>query len=76
MPILQVQLLSGRPRRVKVELAERLTRVVVETLGSDPSAVRVLLHEVAAEDWFVGGRPLARRGGGSRAARPRPARTR
>lgn len=73
MPILQVQLLAGRPRRVKAELAERLTRVVVETLGTEPSAVRVLLHDVPVEDWFVGGRSLAGRGGRGHATRSRGA---
>jgi 4-oxalocrotonate tautomerase len=57
MPILRIDLLSGRPPEVKRVLAERLTDTVVQTLGVFPEAVRVLIREVDPGDWYVGGRP-------------------
>ena len=58
MPILQVELLAGRTPEVKEALAVKLTEAVVETLQVPPERVRVLLHEVEGEHWFVAGRPL------------------
>ncbi len=58
MPIIHVEILAGRSNEVKQELAEQLTEAVVKTLGVLPEKVRVLLHEVEREHWFVGGQPL------------------
>lgn len=58
MPILRVELLAGRPLQIKEALAEKLTEAVVETLQVSPERVRVLLHEVEGEHWYVAGRPL------------------
>lgn len=63
MPIIHVDLLAGRSTEVKQALARRLTEAVTETLGVPPESVRILLHEMEAEHWFVGGRPI----------RPKPA---
>lgn len=63
MPILRVELLAGRTSEVKEALAEKLTEAVVETLQVPPERVRVLLHEVEREHWFVAGRPADGRAG-------------
>ncbi len=57
MPIIHVELLVGRTNEVKGTLANKLTEAIVETLQVSPQRVRVLLHEVEREHWFIGGRP-------------------
>jgi len=57
VPIVQVSLLEGRPPEVKRALLRELTDAVVRTTGVPPASVRVLLHEVPAADWAVGGVP-------------------
>ena len=57
MPIIRVELLVGRTNEVKETLANKLTEAVVETLQVSPQNVRVLLHEVEGEHWFIGGKP-------------------
>lgn len=57
MPVIQVNMLAGRLSEAKQALMRRLTEATVETLGVDPSAVRVILHEVPPENWSVGGIP-------------------
>lgn len=61
MPIVRVELLEGRPPELKAELIARLTTALVETLGVGPEQVRVLLYELPAEHWAVGGRTMAAR---------------
>ncbi len=56
MPIIRVELLVGRTNEVKQTLANKLTEAVVETLQISPQNVRVLLHEVEREHWFIGGK--------------------
>lgn len=64
MPIVRVELLEGRSAEAKAALIRRITEAVVETLGSQPDQVRVLLHELPPENWGVAGEPI----GGARPA--------
>lgn len=57
MPIVHVHMLKGRSTAVKTRLASGITRVLVECTGVNAEAVRVLIQEVEAEHWFVGGTP-------------------
>ncbi|NLT07064.1 MAG: 4-oxalocrotonate tautomerase [Solirubrobacterales bacterium] len=57
MPLVQVTLIEGRDTAVKSELIARLTDAVVETTGAPRASVRVILSEVPAEHWGVGGVP-------------------
>ncbi len=57
MPLVRVTLIEGRDQSVKRRLIARLTDAVVETTGADPAAVRVILDEVPAAHWGVGGVP-------------------
>ncbi len=61
MPIIRVGMLAGRTNEVKETLANKLTEAVVETLQVSPQNVRVLLHEVETEHWFIGGKPSSPR---------------
>lgn len=44
---------------MKLALAQKLTEAATEALGVKPETVRVILQEVDAEHWFVGGQSKA-----------------
>lgn len=56
MPILMVDLLEGREPAQLDALIAGLTAAAVEALAVPPASVRVILHEVPASHWGVGGR--------------------
>ena len=55
MPIVQISLLAGRPRAVREALASAVTRAVCDVTGASAATVRVLISEIAPENWSVGG---------------------
>jgi 4-oxalocrotonate tautomerase len=55
MPIIHVEMLEGRSVEQKRRLATELTDAFVRACGGEPSAVRVLLRDVSATDWAIGG---------------------
>lgn len=55
MPIIQIQLLEGRPLEVKRQLISEVTEAVRRTLGNSPETIRVLLQEIPEENWGVAG---------------------
>lgn len=59
MPLAHIYLLEGRTAEQKQRVIERVTEALVEALGSPPESVRVLLHDMAADEWGVGGRTVA-----------------
>ena len=61
MPYVNVRMVEGPSDAQKAELIAGVTDVVAGTLGLDPQAVWVVVEEVAAEDWGVGGRSIAAR---------------
>ncbi|MEN9933665.1 MAG: hypothetical protein RLZZ387_244 [Chloroflexota bacterium] len=61
MPIVRLEILEGRPPALKAELIARVTAAVVETLAVGPEQVRVLLYELPADHWAVGGQTMAAR---------------
>jgi 4-oxalocrotonate tautomerase len=61
MPIVRVEILEGRSQERKAELIRRLSEAVVESLEVRPEQVRVLLYELPAEHWAVGGETMAAR---------------
>jgi len=63
MPLIQMHILEGRSPEVKKQLIQELTDTVVRTLGANPAAVRVLLYELPAEHWGVGGKSRAEQPG-------------
>ena len=60
MPFIQVTMMEGRTVEQKHELMQRLTDAVVESIGSDPSRVRVAIYEVTPDDWAVGGEAMSK----------------
>ncbi len=61
MPLVQVSIAAGRSRVQKDELARQLTRAVCDSLAAPVESVRVILTEVAEENWFASGVSLCER---------------
>lgn len=55
MPIVNVQILKGRPRSVRTALIAHMTNCIVEILGVSAGQVRVIITEIDPENWGVGG---------------------
>jgi 4-oxalocrotonate tautomerase len=57
MPLVQISLIDGRePRAIRAAIA-RVTDALAETLGAPRDTIRVIVHEVPATHWGVGGVP-------------------
>jgi 4-oxalocrotonate tautomerase len=61
MPIVRIDLVAGRRPERKADLIRRVTAAVVAALDVRPDQVRVLLAEVPAEHWAIGGETIADR---------------
>jgi 4-oxalocrotonate tautomerase len=61
MPIVRIDLLEGRAPERKLDLIRRVTEAVVATLGVRSEQVRVLLTEIPAQHWAIGGETMADR---------------
>lgn len=68
MPVIQVNLLRGRPQQVKDELALKMTDLVKDVLQVDGSDVRIILNEMEPDHFFIDGGSIAAR----RRAREQP----
>ncbi|MCJ0764133.1 4-oxalocrotonate tautomerase [Variovorax sp. CYS-02] len=55
MPTIHVEMFEGRTHEQKKNLVKALTQAVVDTLGSKPEGVDVILQEVKRSDWATGG---------------------
>ncbi|MCY1044834.1 2-hydroxymuconate tautomerase family protein [Corallococcus sp. bb12-1] len=59
MPIIDVTLIDGRTPERKAALIRELTDAAERVLGVRRESIRVLLRELPAENWGVGGEPKA-----------------
>jgi 4-oxalocrotonate tautomerase len=57
MPLIEVTMIEGRTPEAKRALMRRLTDAAEETLGAPRASVRVVIREVPAAHWAVGGEP-------------------
>jgi 4-oxalocrotonate tautomerase len=57
VPLIEVTMIEGRTPEAKRALMRRLTDVAEETLGAPRASVRVVIREVPAAHWAVGGEP-------------------
>lgn len=55
MPMIRVELLSGRSVEQKRAFAEAVTKTASEILGCSPASVSVLFDDVERHDWANGG---------------------
>lgn len=58
MPIVTVNLLEGRDKETKKQLIRNISAAVIETLAVPPESVRVMLNEMAFEDYGIAGLPV------------------
>ena len=56
MPTINVQLFEGRTPEQKRAFAKAVTEAACNTLGCDPAAVDIILHEVKKENWATAGK--------------------
>ncbi|HMI20612.1 MAG TPA: 2-hydroxymuconate tautomerase family protein [Sphingomonas sp.] len=54
MPIINVQMLSGRTAEQKEQLIRELAEGTIRALGVPEQAIRILLTEVEPQHWGVG----------------------
>ena len=57
MPFIDVTLIEGRSPEALKALITRLTDAAEESLGAPRQSIRVVLREVPATHWAVGGEP-------------------
>ncbi len=55
MPTIRVEMMEGRTPEQKTKLVQALTQAVVDTLGSKPESVDILLYDILRENWATGG---------------------
>jgi 4-oxalocrotonate tautomerase len=51
MPIINVQLFEGRSAEQKRAFVKAVTDAACSTLGCEPAAVDIILHEIKRENW-------------------------
>ena len=59
MPFITVQLIEGRSVEQKHALIKEISEAAIRVLETDPDNVRIVINEVTADDWGVGGVPVA-----------------
>lgn len=57
MPIIEVNMLAGRDRETRAKIIKELTDGFVRATGNAPESVRIILRDVAHENWGVAGVP-------------------
>lgn len=59
MPFITVQIIEGRTIAQKHALIKEISEAAIRVLDADPENVRIVINEVTADDWGVGGVPVA-----------------
>lgn len=60
MPIIQVQMMEGRPKEKIAEVIQNITNTVSETLDAPKESIRVLVTEIPKTHWGVAGVPKSK----------------
>lgn len=58
MPYIQVQITEGATAEQKAELVEGMTELLVKILNKNPATTQVVIKEIPAENWGIGGRTV------------------
>lgn len=62
MPIIHVHLIVGRSESQKSDMIRAVTAAVAETLAAPPESIRIIINEVPATDYGMGGETAKARG--------------
>ncbi|MFK9090604.1 4-oxalocrotonate tautomerase [Bacillus salipaludis] len=60
MPIINVQMMEGRPKEKVAELIRNVTNTVAETLNAPKENIRVLVTELPKTHWGKAGEPVGK----------------
>ncbi len=55
MPIVRVEMWTGRTQSQKAELARVITEAIVTIAHTTPEATTVIFEDITKENWAVGG---------------------
>jgi len=55
MPTIRVEMFEGRTPEQKKNLVKAITQAVVDSLGSKPESVDVILFDIKKTEWATGG---------------------
>lgn len=55
MPIVDIKLIEGRTLDQKRKLVAAVTDAIVESIGVRPDTVRIVIHDMAKEDYAIAG---------------------
>ena len=55
MPVVNIQLLSGRSKDQKTKIAKAVTEALVDIGGARPQGVQVIFSDVEKDDWANAG---------------------
>lgn len=58
MPFIQISLIEGRSVEQKAALIREVSEAAMRTVGSTPDNTRVVIYEVTADEWGVGGQTV------------------
>ncbi len=56
MPMVRIELFSGRTREQKARCAKEVTDALARTIGSKPEATQIIFVDVAKADWADNGK--------------------
>ncbi len=56
MPIVQIHILEGRTVEQKRQMADGVTKAICESLSVPPEKVRIIISNMADEDFSVAGK--------------------
>jgi len=59
MPYVNIRLIEGITKEQKADLIEGVTNLLYEKLNKKPESTYVVIDEVSADNWGVGGQSLA-----------------
>jgi 4-oxalocrotonate tautomerase len=60
MPIIQMQIMEGRPKEKVAELIRNVTNTVSETLDAPKENIRVIVTEIPKTHWGKAGAPVGK----------------
>jgi 4-oxalocrotonate tautomerase len=56
MPIVRIELYSGRTAEQKTSCAREVVDAISRTLGVSAEATQVIFHDIERSDWMTGGK--------------------
>jgi 4-oxalocrotonate tautomerase len=59
MPIINVQMMEGRPKEKVAEVIQNITNTVSETLNAPKESIRVIVTEIPKTHWGIAGIPVS-----------------